>query len=89
MALGAGPRDLWRMILRQTGLVTATGIVFGIFAGIVASILVRSLLFGIHPVEWTVFLGVTLFMGTMTVLTSYSAARPWIHADPLESVRHS
>lgn len=89
VALGARPRDLWRMILRQTSLVTATGVVLGIFGGIVASILVRSLLFGIHPVEWEVFLGVTLLMGGVTVLTACSAARPWMHADPLESVRHA
>lgn len=89
VALGAGPRDLWGMILRQTSFVTATGVVLGILGGIVSSILVRSLLFGIHPVEWVVFLGVTLLMGAMTVLTAYSAARPWIHRDPLESVRHA
>jgi ABC-type antimicrobial peptide transport system permease subunit len=89
VALGAKPRDLWSMILGQTSLVTATGVGLGIVGGIVASMLVRSLLFGIHSVEWTVFLGVTSLMGAMTVLTAYSAARPWIHADPMESVRHS
>lgn len=89
VALGARPSDLWSMILRQTSLVTATGVVLGSFGGIVATILVRSLLFGIHPVEWLVLLGVTLLMGAMTVLTAYSAAHPWIHADPLESVRHA
>jgi predicted permease len=89
VALGAEPSDLWRMILRQTSLVTATGVCLGILGGIAAGALVRSLLYGIHPVEWFVFLAVTLIMGMMTVLTAYSAARPWMRADPMESVRHA
>jgi predicted permease len=89
VALGAAPRDLWRMILRQTCLVTATGVCLGIFGGIIASTLVRSQLYGIHPVEWIVFLAVALTMGVMTILTAYSAARPWMRADPMESVRHA
>lgn len=89
VALGAGPRDLWSMILQQTSLVTAAGVGLGIVAGVIAGALVRSLLFGIHPFEWFIFLIVALTMALMTLLTAYSAARPWIHADPLESVRHA
>lgn len=87
-ALGASPRDLWNMILRQTSVVTAMGACLGILGGAIASVLVRSLLFGIHPVEWTVFAAVALMIGLMTVVTAYSAARPWLHTDPMESVRH-
>jgi predicted permease len=89
VALGAAPRDLWRMILRQTIVVTAAGVCLGILGGVIASTLVRSQLYGIRPVEWSVFLAVGLTMGVMAVLTAYSAARPWIEADPMESVRHA
>jgi macrolide transport system ATP-binding/permease protein len=89
VALGARPRDLWNMILFQTSLVTAAGVFLGIFGGIAASTLVRSLLYGIRPVEWIVFVAVALTMAFMTLLTAYSAARPWLHADPMKSVRHA
>jgi ABC-type antimicrobial peptide transport system permease subunit len=89
VALGAAPRDLWKMILRQTSLVTAAGVVLGILCGVIVAALVRSQLYAIHPVEWSVFLAVALTMGGMTVLTAYSAARPWMRADPMESVRHA
>jgi predicted permease len=89
VALGAAPSDLWRMILRQTNVTTAAGVCLGILGGVIASTLVRSQLYGIHPVEWSVFLAVGLTMGLLTVLTAYSAARPWIGADPMESVRHA
>ena len=87
-ALGASPHDLWNMILRQTSVVTATGVSLGIVGGSIANALVRSLLYGIRPVEWTVFSAVALTMGLITVLTAYSAARPWVRTDPMESVRH-
>jgi predicted permease len=89
VALGAAPRDLWKMILRQTSLVTAVGVCSGTLCGIVVGALIRSQLYGIHPVEWSVFLAVAITMGGMTVLTAYSAARPWLRADPMESVRHA
>jgi len=89
VALGAAPRDLWRMILHQTGVVTAAGVCLGIVGGIIASALVRSLLFGVQPVEWFVFLAVALLMSGMTAVSAYSAARPWVRADPMESVRHA
>ncbi|HEY6386737.1 MAG TPA: ADOP family duplicated permease [Candidatus Acidoferrum sp.] len=89
VALGAAPRDLWKMILRQTSMVTATGVCLGTLCGILVAALVRSQLYGIHSVEWGVFAAVALTMGGMTVLTAYSAARPWMRADPMESVRHA
>jgi ABC-type antimicrobial peptide transport system permease subunit len=89
VALGAAPRDLWRMILRQTSAVTATGVCLGIVGGVLASMLVRSQLYGILPLEWGVFLVVAFAMGATTVLTAFSAARPWMRADPMESVRHA
>jgi len=89
VALGAAPRDLWKMILRQTSVVTAMGVGLGIIFGTIASAIVRSQLYGIHPVEWIVFLAVAVTMGAMSVLTAYSAARRWMKADPMESVRHA
>ena len=89
VALGAAPRDLWKMILRQTSMVTAAGVALGIIGGVIATLLVHSLLYEIHTVEWFVLLAVALTMGGMTLFTAYSAARPWMRADPMESVRHA
>ena len=89
VALGAAPRDLWKMILRQTCVVTATGVGLGIAGGIIASAVVRSQLYGVRPVEWSVFLAVGFAMGATNLFTAYSAARPWLRADPMESVRHA
>jgi predicted permease len=88
VALGAEQWDLWKLILRQTCTITAIGICLGIAGGVAAGILARSLLYGIQPVEAIVFLGVAIAMIAMTLVTAYSAARPWMRVDPMKSVRH-
>jgi hypothetical protein len=88
IALGASPRDLWKLILRQTSVVTGIGIFLGIAGGIWASALARSLLYQIQPIEWSVFLGTAFAMFAMTVVMAYSGARPWMSVDPMQSVRH-
>jgi predicted permease len=89
VALGASPRDLWKLVLHQTILVTILGIFLGIAGGIGASVLARSLLYQIQPIEWSVFLGAALTMFAMTVVIAYSGARPWMRVDPMQCVRHA
>ncbi len=88
VALGAQSWDLWKLILRQTSAITVIGISVGIAGGIGASVLARSLLYQIQPVECLVLVGVGFVMLTMTLVTAYSAARPWMRVDPMQSVRH-
>jgi predicted permease len=88
VALGAEQWDLWKLILRQTCTITAIGIFIGIAGGVGGAILAQSLLYGIQPVEVIVFLGVAAGMIAVTLITAYSAARPWMRVDPMKSVRH-
>jgi predicted permease len=88
VALGASQRDLWKLILRQTSSVTLIGIFVGFTGGIAASVVARSLLYRIQPVEWFVLVGVAIVMLSMTIIIAYSAARPWMRVDPMKSVRH-
>ncbi len=88
VALGASSRDLWKLILRQTSGITLIGIFVGIAGGIAASVAARSLLYNIQPVEWFVLVGVAFVMLVMTIVIAYSAARPWMRVDPMQSVRH-
>jgi ABC-type antimicrobial peptide transport system permease subunit len=89
VALGARSWQLVQMILRQTVRVTGVGVSIGILFGVGATILVRSQLYGISTVEWTVLVPVTLFMLGVSLLVAYISARPWIAVDPMEAVRHS
>jgi ABC-type antimicrobial peptide transport system permease subunit len=88
VALGASSGDLWKLVLRQTGVITGIGIFLGIVGGIGASVLARSLLYQIQPIEWSVFFAAAVVMFAMSILIAYSGARPWMRVDPMQSVRH-
>jgi ABC-type antimicrobial peptide transport system permease subunit len=88
VAVGAEQWDLWKLVLRQTSTITAIGIFLGIAGGVGAGMLARSMLYKIQLVEWFVFFGVAITMIAMTLITAYSAARPWMRVDPMKAVRH-
>ncbi len=88
VALGAGPWQLLRMILRQTGVVAGAGIAIGIALGVGGTVLLKSQLFGISAVEWTVLFPVGAGVLAVALAVAYVAARPWIKVDPMEAVRH-
>jgi predicted permease len=88
IALGAQPRQVLASLLRQALLVTSIGLAVGLGLGVAMSALLRSLLYGIHPVELTVLLGVVVLTASIALATAYLAARPWTRIDPLEAVRH-
>lgn len=88
LALGAQPRQVMRSLLRQAALVTGIGLAAGLGLGVAMSVVLGSLLFGIHPVEWPVLTGVGVSTILIALATAYFAARPWIKIDPLEAVRH-
>jgi predicted permease len=89
MALGARPREVMATLLRQSARATTIGLLLGLGLGIVLSAALRSLLYGIRPVETGVLVSVFVLTNVLALSTAYSAARPWVRADPLEAVRHA
>jgi len=89
VALGARPAQLLEMVLRQTLLITGAGTAIGIVLGMTATMLLRSLFYGVSAVEWTVLVPVTLAMLAISALVAYKCARSWITIDPMEAVRHA
>jgi predicted permease len=88
VALGARPWQLLRMILRQTGVVAGVGVAAGIGLGVGGTAALRSQLFGISPVEWTVLVPVGAGVLGVALAVAYVSARPWIKVDAMEAVRH-
>lgn len=89
MALGAQPRNVMAVLLRQSALATSIGLVLGLGLGILMSAMLGSLLYGIRPVETGVLITVLALTSSIALATAYFAARPWIKTDPLEAVRHA
>jgi putative ABC transport system permease protein len=89
VALGARRAQLMRMVLRQTLKITATGVLIGILLGVGLTMGVRSQLYGIGSVEWTVLVAVSVAMLAISLMVAFLSARSWVTVDPMEAVRHA
>jgi len=89
MALGAGPSEILKMVLRKGVVLAAIGIAAGvIFAASTASMM-ASLLYGVRPHDPTVFLAVPLLLLAVALLASYFPARRATKVDPVTSLREA
>jgi len=89
VALGARPPQLLTMVLCQTARISGVGIALGILLGIGVTAAVRSELYNIANVEWTVLLAVGAGMLLVSLLVAWLSARPWLRVSPMEAVRHA
>jgi putative ABC transport system permease protein len=89
VALGARPGQLLEMIVRHTLLIAGAGIVLGLLLGVGATLVLRSQLYQVQTVEWTVLLPVSLAMLAISSAIAYVSARPWLGINPMEAVRHA
>jgi hypothetical protein len=87
IALGALPRDLFGMVLRQTARLAMTGAAIGVLLSVAAQPVVSSLFYGIRPVETLVITTVVTLSIAIALITAYLAARPWTRMSAMEMVK--
>jgi predicted permease len=91
LALGASPRVVARMIVRDGLRLGATGTAIGLaLAALMSHALARAsstLLYGITPTDPATFVGVTLVVVVVTALASWSPARRAMRVDPASTLR--
>jgi predicted permease len=87
MALGARPRDVAAMVLRQGGLVTLIGIIIGVGGAFVSTRLLRALLFGISPTDPLSYAAVTTGLLAVALFACWVPARRAARLDPLTALR--
>ena len=87
VALGAKPRNVFTLVLRQgVGLVGA-GILIGITGAAALSRLVEGMLFGLTPLDPMTFIGVSGLLAAVALAASGIPARRATRVDPLVSIR--
>jgi ABC-type antimicrobial peptide transport system permease subunit len=87
MAIGAIPRQILAMVLRESLSLTLTAIAVGIAASLVATRYVKSMLFGIAPSDPAVLWGATLLLTCVTLSASWIPARRAAGVQPAEALR--
>lgn len=86
-ALGAQPRDLRWLVLRETLLLAAIGTAIGLPAVLMSSRLASSLLFGITATDPFTIASSTLLLVGAAILSGYLPARRAANVDPMVALR--
>jgi ABC-type antimicrobial peptide transport system permease subunit len=87
MALGATPRDILSLVLRQGMTLAGLGVGAGLVGAFVLTRFMQSLLFGIAPTDAVTFAAIPLLLVSVALLASYLPARRAARIDPMVSLR--
>jgi predicted permease len=88
MALGAQPRQVRGMILRESTWLAVAGIVVGGGAALLLTRLVKSMLYGIQPYDPATMAGGVLTLLAVALAASWIPARRAARVQPMEALRH-
>lgn len=87
IALGARPRALPLVVVRQGLHLTFAGLVIGVVTSLLLVDRLQTLLFEVNAHDPATFLGVATLVAAIAVIASYIPARRAAHADPLTVLR--
>ncbi|HKP81881.1 MAG TPA: ADOP family duplicated permease, partial [Pyrinomonadaceae bacterium] len=88
LAVGAQPRQVLLLVLKQGFLLTIVGVVLGLAAAFALTRLLSGLLFGIGAVDVTTFATISLLLVVVSLLACYLPARRAMRIDPLKALRY-
>src|ERR1043166_2964423 len=88
MAIGAQPRDVFRMILGQGMLLTVIGMVAGLVGAFALTRLMATMLFSIKPTDPLTFATVAVLLIAVALIACYIPGRRATKVDPVNSLRY-
>jgi putative ABC transport system permease protein len=88
VALGAQPKDVFRIIVGQGLRLALFGVGVGLAAALVLTRLLQSFLFGISAYDPVTFIAVSLLLTLVAVAASYFPARRATRVDPMIALRY-
>jgi predicted permease len=88
MALGANPRDVLAMIIRQGITLALIGVGIGIVAALGATRLIRSMIFGVTAYDFATFFAVAAVLVAVAFFACFIPARRAMRVHPMVALRH-
>ncbi len=87
IALGGQPKDIRRMIVRESLVISVSGLAVGALVSLALSRAVASLLFGIQATDPPTYISIALLLLTVAAAASFGPARRATRVDPLVALR--
>jgi predicted permease len=87
MALGARPRVVYGLILKEAGGMVAVGLLIGTACAVFGTRLIKDLLFGVGSWNLPTLIGVVLVLCTSALIASFIPARRAASVNPVETLR--
>ena len=88
LALGAQPRQVLAMILREATWISLAGIAVGLTAALFLAQLIKSMLYGLQPADPVSLISGALLLVAVGLAASWIPARRAASVQPVEALRH-
>ncbi|HYT89367.1 MAG TPA: ABC transporter permease [Gemmataceae bacterium] len=87
MALGAAPRDIVALVLRQAGALIAYGVAIGLAGALALTRYLESLLFHVRAADWQSYAAAALLLVSLALTAALIPAFRGAKADPMTALR--
>jgi putative ABC transport system permease protein len=88
MALGAEPRDILKMVMRQSAIVVGAGLLVGLAVAFVGTSAIANFIVGIKPTDPITFITVAAGLTFVALVACWIPARRATRVSPLVALRH-
>jgi ABC-type antimicrobial peptide transport system permease subunit len=88
MALGAAPRDILRMVLRQSVVLVGVGLAVGLAAALAGTRAIASLIVGVRPTDAVTLVTVVALLAVVALVACWIPARRATRVSPLLALRY-
>jgi predicted permease len=88
IAMGAQPRDILQLVLKETARLTISGLATGLILAVLCARLAAAQFYGVSPTDPVALVGVAVLLLAVAFVAGYIPARRAMRVDPMVALRY-